>query len=559
MESRRRFRFLKEIASGGFGKVYLAEMKTGDNFSSIVAVKVLHGKWVGNDEIVMRSRDEARLLGKLRHRNIVRVEDLTAIHGQCAIVMEYLRGVDLKAITNHLKETGGVFPRQSAFEIISQMATALDAAFNTVPLQGGAALQVIHRDIKPSNAMVTVEGDVKVLDFGTARASFEEREAKTQALAFGSAAYMSPERLMGEDDTTSADIFSLGVTLYELLTLDSFGKIQIRPEKFEQTLQERIAGIDLSQMDVQQADHVRETLGLMLAYDQNQRPTAAEVCDLMEDLSEKTRDGGLKRFARDVVKTVYDTQEPSQDPDDPLVGTTIVEERSGFTGAEVGSYFDDNSTIEVSAEEALRGNVSVPTPIDLPRSRPESEAIPPPVPLGIATANPGGAAPMSTAHITKPLIRAQSGVGSRMALGILAVATLAALVIAGGAFFLHSRTPPSVAPNPDEAEEPIRTDLPTGSSNMDWVPNTPGKGGVILTIPERAVEVSIYNSTDFKADWDGTGFLRLKDLAPGTYRTKVKLAAGGDAMRSDFSVTADKTCVFKLDAGAQTWPLGECR
>jgi hypothetical protein len=94
---------------------------------------------------------------------------------------------------------------------------------------------------------------------------------------------------------------------------------------------------------------------------------------------------------------------------------------------------------------------------------------------------------------------------------------------------------------------------------MDWVSNTPGKGGVILTIPEKAVEVSINNSTDFKADWDGTGFLRLKDLAPGTYRTKVRLASGGAAVRADFSVTADKTCVFKLDAGAQTWPLGECR
>jgi serine/threonine protein kinase len=559
MESRRRFRFLKEIAAGGFGKVYLAEMKTGDNFSSIVAVKVLHGKWVGNDEIVMRSRDEARLLGRLRHRNIVRVEDLTAIHGQCAIVMEYLRGVDLKAVTNHLKETGGIFPRQSAFEVIGQIATALDAAFNSVPLQGGVALQVIHRDIKPSNAMVTVEGDVKVLDFGTARASFEEREAKTQALAFGSAAYMSPERLMGEDDTTSADIFSLGVTLYELLTLDSFGKIQIRPEKFEQTLQERIAGIDLSQMDDEQADHVRETLSLMLAYDQNQRPTAAEVCELMEDLAERTRDGGLKRFARDVVKTVYDNQDQTQDPDDPLVGTTIVEERSGFTGAEGESYLEDNATIETGIGALGPSTVSTPMAVDLPRSRPESEVIPPPVPLGISTANPGGAPPTPAPQITQPVPKPQRS-GSKIVLIAGAVGLMALLLAGGGLFLMTYGTSSTTVEAPTEdAEDAARTDLPTGSSDMDWATNAPGKGGVILSIPEKAVEVTINNSTDFKAEWDGVGFLRLKDLAPGTYRTKVKLASGGAAVLTDFSVTADKTCVFKLDAGAQTWPLGECR
>src|SRR4051812_20470339 len=102
-EPRRRFRFLRELAQGGFGKVYLAEMITGDNFSSIVAIKLLHGRWIGNDEVVMRSRDEARLLGRLRHRNIVRVEDLTAIQGQCAIVMEYLQGVDLKTVSSALK------------------------------------------------------------------------------------------------------------------------------------------------------------------------------------------------------------------------------------------------------------------------------------------------------------------------------------------------------------------------------------------------------------------------------------------------------------------------
>ncbi|MSP54335.1 MAG: serine/threonine protein kinase [Myxococcales bacterium] len=577
MESRsRRFRFVSEIAAGGFGKVYLAEMKSGDNFSTIVAVKVLHGKWVGNDEIVMRSRDEARLLGKLRHRNIVRVEDLTAINGQCAIVMEYLQGVDLKAITQYLKEVGKVFPRQSAFEVIAQIATALDAAYNTVPLQGGAPLNVIHRDIKPSNAMVTVEGDVKVLDFGTARASFEEREAKTQALAFGSAAYMSPERLMGEDDTTSADIFSLGITLYELLTLESYGKIQIRPEKFEASLREKIDAIDLSQLPAADAERTRDALARMLAYEMPQRPTAAEVNDIMEDLAERTRDGGLKRFARDVVRTVYDSHKPPQDPSDPLVGVTIVEERSGFTGAE-------GYTLEEFAPQASSTHNPV---IDFPKSRPET-GMAPRVPLGLSTVNPAGTAapaidgsggrPMTMPSPSEPSSMpspaktsgnfheqneadgapAKGGGLLKMVVALGIVAVLAVLLVGGGLLVLSS-TAGQPADGPTAGVVLSAATLPTGSADMDWGPNAAGKGGVLLSIHEKAVEVNITNSTDFKSDWDGSGFLRLRDLNGGTYRTKVKMATGGAAVRADFPVTLGSTCLFKLDAGAQAWQAGEC-
>src|SRR5690349_13029629 len=220
--ARRRFRIIKENAEGGFGKVYLAEQISSDGFSRIVAVKLLHAKWSSHDEVVMRTRDEARLLGLIRHQHIVKVEDLTAIDGKCAIVMEYLEGVDLKWMMQFLKDKDQVFPRAALFEIILAVASALDAACNGTPLQGGEALKVIHRDIKPSNVFVTVAGGVKVLDFGTARANFAEREAKTQALAFGSQGYMAPERMLGEEDTPAADIFSLGITLYELLTLESF-------------------------------------------------------------------------------------------------------------------------------------------------------------------------------------------------------------------------------------------------------------------------------------------------------------------------------------------------
>ena len=97
------------------------------------------------------------------------------------------------------------------------------------PLQGGEPLELIHQDIKPSNVMLTCAGEVKVLDFGTAQTRFDHREAQTQALAFGSAAYMAPERLLGDQDQPWG-VFSLGITLYEMLSLQAFKYRCVRNE-----------------------------------------------------------------------------------------------------------------------------------------------------------------------------------------------------------------------------------------------------------------------------------------------------------------------------------------
>jgi serine/threonine protein kinase len=342
MEPRRRFRFLKAISEGSFGKVYLAEMVTGDNFSTVVAIKLLHGKWLGHEEIVMRSRDEARLLGLLRHQNIVRVEDLSSINGQCAVIMEYLEGVDLKHMSTFLTEKGELFPRRAAIEAAAAIASALDAAYNHRPLQGGKPLRVIHRDIKPSNAMITSAGQVKVLDFGTARANFEDREAQTQALAFGSQAYMAPERMMGDPDTPAADVFSLGITLWEILTGERFGKIFIREARYQTALEQRVAQIDLSMLDDTLAEQLRELLLQMMEYEPTARPTASEVMDKLEEYSERAPDMGLRRLCRAYVKEAMGRREPQEIEHDPLTGTTLVEDRSSaFVRGTTATWSDE--------------------------------------------------------------------------------------------------------------------------------------------------------------------------------------------------------------------------
>ncbi len=597
MEPRRRFKFLKELAQGGFGKVYLAEMITGENFSSVVAIKLLHGKWLSNDEIVMRSRDEARLLGRLRHRNIVRVEDLTSIGGQCAIVMEYLQGMDLKSVTVTLKEEERPFPRKAAIESIGAIAAALDAAYTHRPLQGGEALQVIHRDIKPSNAMITVEGDVKVLDFGTARASFEEREAKTQVLAFGSQAYMAPERMLGEADAPSGDIFSLGITLYECITLDSFGKIPLRQERYEPTVAARLDAIDLTDMTPAGREGLLSSLRRMLAYEPEARPSAAQVIDEMEALADLATDAGLKRFARELVKKGCDAWRPEQDPNDPYTGAMMFEDVTGVgearTADPIGAPARGDDEFQVPPELAD-------LPVDLPSGRPAAAAgasaayASPPSPPRVASflpAAPGAALEPSGPNVTwpppsavdtgqksgprgrpaatsgplthsAPTLATLSSTGTSedpappggfwkygVALGAVAVLGLvAALALGLVAIGTTTATPTVVADTPSAR-------MPPGKSDVDWAPNTKGKGGAILRVPDGASEVVITTSSGFRQEWDGSMNLRLKDLEPGSARAKLKLSSG--TKLTDFAVSADQTCLLTWRSGA--WERGECR
>lgn len=593
MEPRRRFKFIKELAQGGFGKVYLAEMITGENFSSIVAIKLLHGRWLGNNEIVMRSRDEARLLGRLRHRNIVRVEDLTSINGQCAIVMEYLQGIDLKTITTVLKEEGKVFPRKSIFEAIGAMAAALDAAYTHRPLQGGEALQVIHRDVKPSNAMVTIEGDVKVLDFGTARATFEEREAKTQALAFGSQAYMAPERMLGEPDSPSGDVFSLGITLYECLTLDAFGKIPLRQERYEPAIALRIEEVDLSQASPALREATLASMRRMLAYEPEVRPSASEVIEDMEMLADLASDAGLKRFARESVKKIYEAWVPEQDPDDPYSGALIFEDITGVNqretpalppaprpaGGEVvggqsgarqlgasGAHLPSGKTAAaaVGAEE-FAGPPEPPRVASvLPTLANTSEVAeaagrtswPPPSAEGFA-AGPAITTSPTLAQGSLPHVDHRGGGGIlKYIVGFLGLSAIAA----GVAWFVFLKPPEA---SQASTSPPTLTAVPTphsaaltkGDQEPDWTPNVQGKGGAILHIPTGATKVEIIIGPE-RIEWDTSSYLRLSNRNPGAIRTKVELLSG--VTRGPYvSIKADKTCLFTFSNAA--WEEGECR
>lgn len=324
----RRFRILQHLADGAFSTLYLAEQRSSAGLARGVVLKLLHPRWSRDDEVVKRARDEARLLGHLHHANIVRVEDLTSIDGRVALILENLDGIELKQMARFLVERRLEFPRAAVFEIIRAVASALDAAYAAAPRGGGPPLKVIHGDIKPSNIFVTVDGSIKLHDFAIARSRFPEQESRTQALPFGSPGYMPPERMLGEEDTPAADIFSLGITLYELLTLESFGRIPPRPNKFQGKVDERVASVPL-EGDPEWIQQVRDTLRLMLAYAPADRPTARQLVEIMDLLAQEASDMGLRRYCRAFVP---EAREALPITSDPLTGTMVDEDEPSTAG-----------------------------------------------------------------------------------------------------------------------------------------------------------------------------------------------------------------------------------
>jgi serine/threonine protein kinase len=273
----RRYRIIEVVGRGGFGTVYRAEMTGAGGFSKQVAVKVLHDDNRAPPEMLERLRDEARILGLLRHRAIVGVDSLAHFDQGWAVVMEYVPGVDLGNLI-----AGGPTPVRVALEIVEEVASALHAACEQAPAGRVEPLRLVHRDIKPSNVRITEQGEVKVLDFGVARADFSAREARTSSYLFGSLKYMAIERLEGVE-SPAADIYALGLVLAELLVGRELSEPPRQAERFDRYLEDvlhevvaTIHGDPFRSTEGPSAGLV-ELLGSMLADDYTRRPTAAMV------------------------------------------------------------------------------------------------------------------------------------------------------------------------------------------------------------------------------------------------------------------------------------------
>lgn len=288
----RRYRVHEVLGQGGFGTVYRADLLGDQGFTKPIALKILHPHVEARRGELGRLRDEARILGLADHRALVRVDALVRLEGRWAVVMELVRGLAFEELRLRL----GALPAGVVLEAAAEVASALDALYHLEV--DGRPLRLLHRDIKPSNVLVTASGDVKLLDFGVARAEFEAREARTVGVVYGSPAYLSPERLELHD-SPAGDVFALGISIAELLTGRAAEPVVARPGPHAQRVARLLEAVSSAQV----GEGGLLLLRSMLSYDAEDRPTAAEVAAALRPATSP-----LRAWATQIVPAELDAR-----------------------------------------------------------------------------------------------------------------------------------------------------------------------------------------------------------------------------------------------------------
>ena len=210
------YELMEVISTGGMAEVFKARMKGVEGFQKIVAIKRILPHLTENDEFVTMFIDEAKLAAQLQHPNIIHIYDLGKIERSYYIAMEYIDGRDLRTLLRGLEEKRQRLPLGLALYIASRLAAALDYAHRKRDFQG-RAMALVHRDVSPQNVLISLDGDIKLCDFGIAKAASKASHTRAGALK-GKLQYMSPEQAWGKDLDHRSDIFSLGLVLYEMVT-----------------------------------------------------------------------------------------------------------------------------------------------------------------------------------------------------------------------------------------------------------------------------------------------------------------------------------------------------
>jgi serine/threonine protein kinase len=210
------YRLVKKIAVGGMAEVFKAKRTGVEGFEKVVAVKRILPHLSDNKEFVDMFIDEAKMVAGLTHPNIVQISDLGKIEKSYYIAMEYVHGRDLRSILRRAKDRGLRLPLDLTVLIVSKVCSALEFAHRKKDERGRPML-IVHRDISPQNILISFEGEVKLTDFGIAKAATKARISDAGALR-GKLLYMSPEQAWGKPMDRRSDVFSLGIVFYEMVT-----------------------------------------------------------------------------------------------------------------------------------------------------------------------------------------------------------------------------------------------------------------------------------------------------------------------------------------------------
>ena len=279
-----RYEILNLLGQGAMGAVYKAKDNELDRW---VAIKVIQPMLVNSPAILRRFKQELILARQISHKNVVRIFDIGETDGMKFITMEYIDGGDLKSL---IIEQGKI-PPQEAMDILRQICNALQAAH---------AEGVVHRDLKPQNIMMDQHGRVVVMDFGIAHSQETPSMTMTGAL-MGTPEYMSPEQAKGEKTDARADIFAVGIILYEMLT----GRLPFKAATVIETMYKRTQERAIPPVDLDSSVPIQANKIVMKCLEKDPDQRYQSVDDLLKDVEAVDPDkkiGTLNRVGRSVAR-----------------------------------------------------------------------------------------------------------------------------------------------------------------------------------------------------------------------------------------------------------------
>lgn len=286
-----RYALFDFIGSGGMAEIYLARQKMELGATRRCVVKQILPKLASDAGFSEMLVHEAKLAAHLSHTNVVQVFDLGRADDRLYIAMEYVEGFDLNDLLRRCSRAKVPLPFELATYVIREALRGLDYAHRRVD-DGGKPLGIVHRDVSPSNLLISFDGEVKVCDFGIARANTAIGDAARPELdeaIKGKAGYMSPEHARGEAIDARADVFAAGIVLWELAAGRRLYKAaEGGPSLLEQARRAAIPELELHEIPA--GDHLQRILSKALTFDREARyPSAAAMGSDLHDYAIRAR------------------------------------------------------------------------------------------------------------------------------------------------------------------------------------------------------------------------------------------------------------------------------
>ncbi len=352
-----KYRLIKKIAVGGMAEIYYARMSGPSGFQKDLVVKKVLPALASQKDFIDMFADEARIVARMNHPNIVQVFDFGNIEGQYYIAMEYVNGRDLRQVIDRHKAIGRPMDAQFALAVARDVAKALQYAHSMTD-EHGKPLGIIHRDVTPKNILISFQGAVKLTDFGVAKARARITHTRTGVLK-GKFAYMAPEQVMGRQIDHRMDLFSLSTVLWETLSLQRLFKGDSEAEILGRLLHQTIPSI--RDFCTEHSECIQGILNEGLAKDPDLRfQSAGEMVMAIRDCMSVM--GGMEPDIGAYMKEIFGVED-------------LQTQAMGTARDDVADESEDDRTLAMSEVEAQAVDAQGPAvqPEDKTVALPESE------------------------------------------------------------------------------------------------------------------------------------------------------------------------------------------